>query len=468
MWRSMLGKVVQHTKVHSLFFFQQRPQASAAEVVRAAAEGKKNQAAKEERVEKEPEKPAWLLEAEARRKLHERRRHPKAKQHEEMDQDQDKPLNGVVLRPVAQRSEPVVDNSDNNGVALRSVANRNEPAVGKSDSPGGNKPHNVMLRPVRKPEPVSTKSEDDNDKSRTALNICLRPVSKPEPVKKQSEEKESDSSRPHNVFLRPLPKPEPLVNSDNAEDSHGRFQQVRLKPIVYPMGPKSSGPKVTDTELTPITNRTSSDVLTETEPGPLKIRTSSEVTTSSSPPVRPATQSLSHQGTSLRVYENGETSSGLAGTTKSLTPISSEKPTTTRSEPKVIGGSRVTVSSNYVSAPQKVAPKTKPKPSNRSKTVTVTASEVPDPSSVRRKSVEVIHAKVEWKGSRTSSSAVSHNTKSFGDLRALRKGSDHRDRPDPFDTAYRPTYTGDVLPKWKIDLMEKKKNVAALPGLCKF
>ena len=156
------------------------------------------------------------------------------------------------------------------------------------------------------------------------------------------------------------------------------------------MGPKSSGSKVTDTELTPITNRTSSNVPTETEPGPLKIRTSSEVTTSSAPPVKPTTQSLSHQGTSLRVYENGETSSGLAGTTKSLTPISSEKPTTTRSEPKVIGGSRVTVSSNYVSAPHKVAPKTKPKPSNRSKTVTVTTSEVPNPSSVRRKSVEVI------------------------------------------------------------------------------
>lgn len=460
-----------------MFLFQQRPQASAAEIVRAAAERKKNQAAKEARVEKEPEKPAWLVEAEARRKLHERRRHPKAKQHEEMDQDQDKPLNGVVLRPVAQRSEPVVDNSDINGVALRSVAHRNEPVAGKSDSPGGNKLHNVILRPVRKPEPVSTKSEDDNDKSRMALNICLRPVSKPEPVAKQSEVKESESCRPHNVFLRPLPKPEPVVNSDNAEDSHGRFQHVRLKPIVYPMGPKSAGSKVTDTELTPITNRTSSDVPTETEPGPSKIRMSSEVTTSSSPPVKPVMQSLSSPGTSLRVYENGETSSGLAGTTKtspecqivhSLTPLTSEKSTTTRSEPKVIGGSRVTVSSNYVSAPHKVAPKTKPKPSNRSKTVTVTASEVPEPSSVRRKSVEVIHAKVEWKGSRTSSSAVSHNTESFGDLRALRKGSDYRDRSDAFDTAYRPTYTGDVLPQWKIDLMEKKKNVAALPGVCKF
>ena len=235
------------------------------------------------------------------------------------------------------------------------------------------------------------------------------------------------------------------------------------------MGPKSSGPKVTDTELTPITNRTSSDVPTETEPGPLKKRTSSEVTTSSSPPVKSVTQSLSHQGTSLRVYENGKTSSGVAGKTKTSPEYqTSEKPTTTQSEPKVIGGSRVTVSSNYVSAPHKMAPKTKPKPSNRSKTVTETASEVPDPSSVRRKSVEVIHAKVKWKELRTSSSAVSHNIKSFGDLRALRKGSDHRDRSDAFDTAYRLTYTRDVLPKWKIDLMENKKTAAALPGVCKF
>ena len=128
-----------------MFLFQQRSQASAAEIVRAAAEGKKNQAAKEERVEKKPEKPAWLVEAEARRKLHERRRHPKARQREEMDQDQDKPLNGVVLRPVAQKSEPIVDNSDINGVALRSVAHRNEPVVGKSDSPGLEETNFIML-----------------------------------------------------------------------------------------------------------------------------------------------------------------------------------------------------------------------------------------------------------------------------------------------------------------------------------
>ena len=466
-------QAVKNNKVFSLFLFQQRPQASAAEIVRAAAEGKKKQAAKEERVEKEPEKPAWLVEAETRRKLHERRRHTKGKQHEEMDQAQDKPLNGVVLRPVAQRSEPLVGNSDINGVALRPVAHRNEPVVGKSDSPspGGKKLHNVMLRPVRKPDPVPSKSEEDNDVSRTALNICLRPVSKPEPVAKQPEG-ESDNIRARNVFLRPLPKSEPLVNSDNAVDSHGMFQHVRLKPIVYPMGPRSSGSKVTETEVTPITNRTSSDVPTETEPGPLEIRTSSEVPTSNSPPLRTVGQSLSHPG-SLRVYENGETSSDVAGTTKtspehrigpSLTPTTSEKPTTIRSEPKIIGGSRVTVSSNYVSAPHKMAPKTKPKPSNRSKTVTVTASEVPDPCTVRRKSVEMIHAKVEWKGSRNSSSAVSHNTKS--DPRAPRKISDHRDRTDMFDTAYKPTYTGDVLPQWKIDLMERKKNVAALPGVC--
>ena len=153
------------------------------------------------------------------------------------------------------------------------------------------------------------------------------------------------------------------------------------------MGPKSSGSQVTDTKLTPIDNRTSSDVPTETEPAPLKIRrTSSEVTTSSSPPVKSVTQSLSHQGTSLRVYENGETSSGVAGTTKtSIEYQTSEKPTTTCSEPKVIGGSRVTVSSYFVSAPHKVAPKTKPKPSNRSKRVTVTASEVLDPSVCQEK-----------------------------------------------------------------------------------
>ena len=37
-------------------------------------------AAKEDKLEKEPEKPAWLVEAEARTKLHEQRRHPKNKE----------------------------------------------------------------------------------------------------------------------------------------------------------------------------------------------------------------------------------------------------------------------------------------------------------------------------------------------------------------------------------------------------
>ena len=43
--------------------FQQRSQGSAAEIVRATAENNKNMAAKEEKLEKEPEKPAWLVEA---------------------------------------------------------------------------------------------------------------------------------------------------------------------------------------------------------------------------------------------------------------------------------------------------------------------------------------------------------------------------------------------------------------------
>ena len=491
------------TNINFLLILHQRPQVSAAEIVRAAAEGKKNQAAKEERVEKEPEKPAWLVEAEARRKLHEQRRHNKAKR-EEMDEGQaaeDKPLNGVVLRPVAQRSEPVEAISDSSGVALRSVAKRSEAVVGKSDGSGANRLHNVVLRPVRKPEPVP-KFEDDNHVSRTALNVCLRPVSKPEPVATQSEEEKEDGVvKPRSVFLRPVPKPEPAVN-DKTEDPPGRFQPVRLKPIVYPLGARSSGSKVADSEVAPMTNRTSSEVetsskpvevrssgftVTETEAAPMAIRTSSDVTTPSSPTVKPVTQSFSHTVTSSRDHENGETSSGVTGPTKtspeyhvvrSLAPINSEKPTITRSEPKVAeaspsqtscmnGGSRVTVSSNYLCTPHKVAPKTKPKPSIRSKTVTVTASEVPDLSSARRKSVELIHAKVERKGPRTTSSghAVSRNVKSHGDLKGPGRGSDTRDRADTFDLSYRPTYTGDVLPQWKIDLMEKKKNVAAVPGM---
>lgn len=487
-----------------------RPQVSAAEIVRAAAEDKKNRAAKEERVEKEPEKPAWLMEAEARRKLHAQRRQNKAKQHEEMDKDkmvEDKPLNGVVLRPVAQNLEPVESNFDSNSVDLRSMAQRSEPVIGKPDSNEANILHSVVLRPVRKPEPVSTKSEDDSDVSRTTLNFCLRPVSKPGPLATETEEsKDNDSVKPRNVFLRPVPKPEPVVNNDITEDSSkGKFQPVRLKPLVYAMELKSSSSKVADSGTGPMVLPTSSEEATssksaevsslgptvaKSKAAPMKTRAFSEIIAPTSPPVKPVTQSFSYTATSSRVHEKDEVITpavtGLAKTSpeyhivRSLSPITSEKPTITRSEQKVVeassshtsgprGGSRVTISSNYVNAPQKMAPKPKPRPSNRSKTVTVTASEVPDLSTARRTSVELIHARVERKNTRPTSTnipvgqAASHNAKSYGDLRGPRRGSDSRDRSETFDTAYRPKYTGDVLPQWKIDLIERKKNVSALP-----
>ena len=115
-------------------------------------------AAKEERVEKEPEKPAWLVEAEARRKLHEQRRHNKTKQQGENDREQDKPVqDGIVLHSLSHRSDPVIDKSDSHT--------------------GANSLHNVMLRTVRKLDAVSTKSDEDNDANKS-FNFCLRPVSK--------------------------------------------------------------------------------------------------------------------------------------------------------------------------------------------------------------------------------------------------------------------------------------------------
>ena len=405
-------------------------------------------AAKEDKVEKEPEKPAWLVEAEARRKLHEQRRHLKAKEHgaSNANQGTDKPvINGPVLRSLPQRPGAVIDKSDSGA--------------------GVNILHNVTLRPVRKPDAVPTKSDDDSDAGRS-LNVCLRPVSKPDPVESQAEVQESENNKPRSVFLRPIPKPEPVVNN-NTEDSSGRFQPVRLRPIVYPYEVRPSGSSVTDTEAAPMTTRKSS-----------------EEVISSSPPGKPVTQSLSHPVTLSRVQENGEVSdqssqsAGPAKTSReyhvvrSLAPITSEKPKISRSEPKVsesssshMNGERVTVSSNYVNGPHKLAPKTRPKPANRSKTVTVTASEVPELSKVRRTSVELIHAKVERKPPRPATSVVpTSHVMSHGDLKGPRRGSDARERAETFDSAYRPNFSGDVLPQWKIDLIEKKRNVAASRG----
>ena len=388
-------------------------------------------AAKEERVEKGPEKPSWLVEAEARRKLHEQRRHNKTKQQGENDKEESNPTqNGPVLRSLPHRPEPVIDKSDSNA--------------------GVNILHNVMLRAVRKPEAVATKSDDDSDTNRS-LNICLRPVSKPDPVESPPVEENSDNSR-HNVFLRPIPKLEPVV-SDKNDDLRGKFQPVRLKPIVKPYHPRQSASTISD----------------------------NEVMNSSSPP----TTSFSQTVSSSRVQENGDMldqSSRAAGAAKnstehhsvrSLSPITSENPTISPSETTVSegsssrpNGSRVTVSSNYVSAPYKLAPKTRSKPGNRSKTVTVTASEVPDLSKARRTSVELIHAKVERKSPRpvSSSGVPSSQVTSPRVLRGPRRGSDSRERAETFDSSYKPTYTGDVLPQWKIDLIEKRKNVGSAHG----
>lgn len=398
---------------------KQRSRSSAADVVRAAAESKRNMAAKEERVEKEAEKPAWLVEAEARRKLHEQRRHNKTKQQGENDKEQDKLVqNGPVLHSLRHRPEAVIDKSDSNA--------------------GVNLLHNVVLRPVRKLEAVATKSDDDNDANKL-FKFRLRPVSKPDPVESQVEER-SDGSRHHNVFLRPIHKSEPVLN-EKSEDLPGKFQPVRLKPIVYPHDPRPSGSTISDNKTVPMVTRISSELMTP-----------------SSHPVRTITQSSSNTVTSSRVQGNGDVldqSSRLAGAAKnssehplvrSLAPITSK--TSEDSQ-------RVTVSSNYVSAPHKITSKAGPKPANRSKTVTVTASEVPDPSKARQTSVELIHAKVERKSSRpVSSTAPSSHGEPW-------TGSDTRERAETFDSSYRPTYTGDVLPQWKIDLIEKKKNAGS-------
>ena len=127
-------------------FFQQRSQGSAADIVRAAAENKNNMAAKEEKLEKDNEKPAWLVEAEARRKLHEERRHPKRKEHGESQTSRGSEktvINGPVLRSLPQRHEAVKDKSVS-GEAMNVL-------------------HNVVLRPVRKPEAVPTNSDNDSD-----------------------------------------------------------------------------------------------------------------------------------------------------------------------------------------------------------------------------------------------------------------------------------------------------------------
>ena len=71
-------------------------------------------AAKEDKLEKEPEKSAWFVEAEARRKLHEQRRHPKNKEQGESETSRgpEKPvINSPVLRSLPQKPEPGKDKS---------------------------------------------------------------------------------------------------------------------------------------------------------------------------------------------------------------------------------------------------------------------------------------------------------------------------------------------------------------------
>ena len=68
----------------------------------------------QKKLEKEPEKPAWLVEAEARNKLHEQRRHPKSKEQGESETSRgpEKPvINGPMLRSLPQKPEPGKDKS---------------------------------------------------------------------------------------------------------------------------------------------------------------------------------------------------------------------------------------------------------------------------------------------------------------------------------------------------------------------
>ena len=422
----------------------QRPQESAAEIVRAAAEGKRSLPVKEEKLDKEPEKPSWLAEAEARRKLHEKRRQVRTKVAKDVDDGATKLESGIL--PSTSKPERVMTKSDDDIEETKShnvffrLLSKTEPTGSKiEDGAVWSKPRNGFLRPVPKSE---QSTNEENDTGTTVQSVFLRPVLRSTPITNKSKADNRTTKFPM-VFLRPVTRTDPVTNGH--EQSPGRRNSVQGKPI------------------------STASVSTSTDRIPTSRRRSSEFTSPISPTVKPVTLSGDEiiEGKDCKSHSAEEVSSLETSQCHMVRPVravSSEKLNSLRQEtskPEIstsqssrLTATRVTVSSNYVTTPPKIAPKTRPKSTMRSKTVTVTATEVPHVSTTRRTSAEMIHAKAERSPARPSSAVMTGSqVTTSSDVRTLWRGSE-----------YRPTYTGEVLPQWKVDLMEKKRNAIRTPG----
>ncbi|XP_020914745.1 proteoglycan 4 isoform X2 [Exaiptasia diaphana] len=251
-----------------------------ADVVKQAAINKLNRAAKEDIPEKEPEKPAWLVEAEARRKLHDKRRNAgdreKIKPSEpdervipirlkktgsklleedidkiaqlQEDNEDDSQTNKFVfkLKPTVGRGEKQSFESEPTKISFQlkpTGIQLVEPEQPKQEAESTEAPvtatfvkdfeteppvSSIRLRHISKPEPVVHRLEEHEERVTPSVRLRhIAPKHEPEP-RVEEQEKPSPSFRLRHI----TPKPEPESRVDQQERATVRLGRIAPKPIV--------------------------------------------------------------------------------------------------------------------------------------------------------------------------------------------------------------------------------------------
>lgn len=226
-----------------------------ADIVKQAAINKLNRAAKEELPETEPEKPAWLAEAEARRKLHDRRRQNNIEKTKPTETESpaipirlkktgSKLLAEEIEKAKKQLQSEEEDDSNNNKIVFK---------LKSTSLPGGKqpfepepakisfklKPTGIQLVKPEEPEepegPIKATIVQDSEAQPHVQPVRLRHIV----PKREPETTNEDAEVSMPVRLRHVsPKPEPeLQTEDRHKEMPGpsvRMRHITPKPVPEP------------------------------------------------------------------------------------------------------------------------------------------------------------------------------------------------------------------------------------------
>lgn len=226
-----------------------------ADIVKQAAINKLNRAAKEEMPEKEPEKPDWLVEAEARRKLHDRRRQNNVEKTKPPETESPaipirlKKTGSKLLEEEIEKAKKQLENDKEDESNKNKIVFKLKPTSFPGEKQSFDlepakisfklKPTGIQLVKPTEPEepegPIKATVVQDSESQPHVPSVRLRHiVTKPEP-----EPNIEDQEMPMSIRLRHIsPRPEPVSQTDDRDkETPGpsvRLRHISPKPVPEP------------------------------------------------------------------------------------------------------------------------------------------------------------------------------------------------------------------------------------------